>query len=301
MIITCPNCQTRYQVAERAIGSAGRKVQCAQCQQSWNAVPEKEEPAPKPKLVAETEPATRRRTDKDEMFDEKDEAALDAVFAAAEEVAKSAGKQAKPEEEAEEEAEDEASASTEDEAAEAAEDDEAQPTADNATKHKRRREMLRRQSSLSKKMPLGRFRYNARIVVACLLVAIIGGGLTWRTDIVRLLPDTAGIYAAVGLPVNVVGLEFSDVETLRSMQNGVDVMLVTGQIHNISGKRVGVPAIVVSILDEYGQSVYSWSVTPMAGSVGPNEKLEFETRLNSAPSGAVSIKLAFADERNSQQ
>jgi len=35
MIITCPHCQTKYQVAYEAIGSAGRKVQCAQCRQAW--------------------------------------------------------------------------------------------------------------------------------------------------------------------------------------------------------------------------------------------------------------------------
>ncbi len=36
-------------------------------------------------------------------------------------------------------------------------------------------------------------------------------GLMFRTEIVRVLPDMAGVYAAVGMPVNVVGLEFSDV------------------------------------------------------------------------------------------
>jgi predicted Zn finger-like uncharacterized protein len=41
MIITCPHCQTKYQIAYRAIGSAGRKVQCCYCQQAWRERPAK--------------------------------------------------------------------------------------------------------------------------------------------------------------------------------------------------------------------------------------------------------------------
>ena len=35
MIITCPHCQTKYQVTYEAIGSVGRKVQCAHCHKAW--------------------------------------------------------------------------------------------------------------------------------------------------------------------------------------------------------------------------------------------------------------------------
>jgi len=40
VIIACPSCGTRYQVAFAAIGMAGRDVQCARCNQPWHAVPE---------------------------------------------------------------------------------------------------------------------------------------------------------------------------------------------------------------------------------------------------------------------
>ena len=39
MIITCPHCQTKYQVTFDAIGSAGRKVQCAHCHRDWQQAP----------------------------------------------------------------------------------------------------------------------------------------------------------------------------------------------------------------------------------------------------------------------
>ena len=48
MIITCPHCQTRYEVADRAIGDRGRSVQCANCANSWLANRSNSEPSPPP-------------------------------------------------------------------------------------------------------------------------------------------------------------------------------------------------------------------------------------------------------------
>lgn len=316
MIITCPNCQTSYQLAERAIGSAGRKVSCAQCQESWHATPEPE-PAkvrPKPKLVTEEKTQETPEDqpipeDKDKLFDAEGEAALDAEFEQAENESQGGDTEKQPKPVAEEPEKvaqsvadkskaDESEAEAEGTSAEAEKADVYDTTKiGTGLKGKRRQAMQKRQVALRKKLPMGRIRSNARFALLVLFVWLLGGGLFFRTDIVRVAPDMAGFYAAIGLPVNVIGLEFENVETLRTMQNGVDVTLVTGHVRNIGGGQVQVPPIVVSILDGEGASLYSWSVTPLSRVLGPHEKLEFEARLNSAPENAANVKLAFAEDR----
>lgn len=44
MILTCPNCAKRYQIADGTIGSAGRTVRCAACGHGWHQAAPAEEP-----------------------------------------------------------------------------------------------------------------------------------------------------------------------------------------------------------------------------------------------------------------
>jgi predicted Zn finger-like uncharacterized protein len=53
MILTCPQCSTRYHVDATALGAAGRTVRCASCGQRWSVKP----PADTPQTVEFSTPA----------------------------------------------------------------------------------------------------------------------------------------------------------------------------------------------------------------------------------------------------
>ncbi len=262
MLIICPNCQARYEVASQTIGNAGRKVQCANCHKDWKAVAEPESPEP------------------DKMFSAEDERALDAAFH-------------------EEEAQNTKNKASDKLANKKGEAEAASP--DPAKQAEQRRAMERRQHLLTRSLPRARMRRLTMTVVGVVLMTLLGGGLVLREKIVTALPDLAGLYGAVGIKVNVVGLEFREVRTIKSLRDGAVVMTVSAMLENVSGGQVNVPPVLVSLMDEWGEPLYEWSVSSQVSAMGYGEWVEFETELTSPPDGAVGIRLGFVNQSGSDE
>lgn len=151
----------------------------------------------------------------------------------------------------------------------------------------------RRQQSLMKALPQARVRRVARVAALVSVVALVGTALGLRTDIVRIWPPLAGLYAAIGLPVNVVGLTFEDTKTLSSLRGGQTVMQVSAKIRSIAGKTVRVPPVLVSLLSDKGVVLYEWTMAPNVPEMEPGEVQDFATEVHSPPEGAVRVRLSF--------
>ncbi|SMQ86282.1 MJ0042 family finger-like domain-containing protein [Devosia lucknowensis] len=266
MIITCPHCQTKYQVTYEAIGSAGRKVQCAHCHQAWTQ-------DPRPQSVKPPQPPAASAAD-DALFDAIAEDALDEAMVAE----AAAAEPPKP-------------APTSEPPANAGKPI---PPIDAATLRKQQVEFNRRQNAMSSSLPLAKVRRAARVSGIVILAGIVAVAWFGRSAIVERYPDMAGLYEAVGLGVNVVGLEFSDLATLKSLSGGNDVLSVSAQIVGLSPNPVPVPPVVISLLDESGHAVYEWSVQPRVNDLMAGERATFDTRLSLPPSEAVRVRLSFA-------
>jgi hypothetical protein len=162
---------------------------------------------------------------------------------------------------------------------------------------KRQRAFSRRQHSLTRRLPLARVRRVVRVAATLVLLGVLCGLYFLRTDIVRQFPDMAGVYEGLGIGINVIGLNFREVRTLRTLRDGKDVLIVNARIFSESARATAVPPVIVTLLSDNGVALYEWSVLPDARELGPGEVVDFETQLATPPEGATAVKLTFANAR----
>lgn len=132
------------------------------------------------------------------------------------------------------------------------------------------------------------------LVAACLFLAQMVVG---REGVVRVVPDLAGLYALVGMPVNLTGLQYEDVNAQRTaLGSGADDdaarLEISGDVRNVSSQTLE-PKLVAVLEDARGRPL---AVVPLvierhAGRerLGPGEVFGFSGALDSPPQKARRI------------
>jgi hypothetical protein len=139
-----------------------------------------------------------------------------------------------------------------------------------------------------------RWRVKPSVTVVILLLIVFNAALiNWRTDVVRAFPQTASLFAAIGLPVNLRGLEFANVAVSREQHEGVPVLVVEGLIISIAKAPVEVPRLRLAIKNESGGEIYSWTALPSRSILAPGEQLPFRSRLASPPADGREVLVRF--------
>jgi hypothetical protein len=134
-------------------------------------------------------------------------------------------------------------------------------------------------------------RWTALILVLFAFnVALIGA----RSEVVRFFPQTASLFAAVGLPVNLRNLKFENMRISKEAQEGLSSLVVEGTIVSIGNRTVEVPRLRFAARDTAAQEVYAWTALPGRSILGPGEKLDFRSRFVSPPETAVDVIVRFA-------
>jgi hypothetical protein len=128
-------------------------------------------------------------------------------------------------------------------------------------------------------------------VLGLLFVAAFLGG---RQAAVAALPDLAGLYAAVGLPVNLDGLVIEDVQAERSEvgEEGAQI-LVRGTIRNVSGGELPIPALAASFSDAAGTPAGWRGFDPPARRMAAGEQAPFQLEIQDVPRQAAEIVIRF--------
>jgi predicted Zn finger-like uncharacterized protein len=333
MLIVCPHCATSYLVEAPALGPAGRKVRCARCKTQWFAtLPNPAAAAYADEIIAEANqqaaaasaasPPNHPATD---SFDapplsasqEEDLARIRAALegiALTEPIAESelAESELATTDPASPAAPDAVTADGAPEAPtivieapplvppveptphaanpkEAApEEEEEEENIEHFTARQARQRAARRRRERSMQIPA--------LIVA--LTMIVGAILLWRNDLVRHLPQTASLFSAIGLPVNVRGLVFDQVTVSRESSDDISVLVIEGHVVSISSKPVDVPRLRFSIRNTAGTEIYSWTAQPERNTLNPGETMPFRSRLASPPTDGNDVVVRFLNQHD---
>jgi hypothetical protein len=131
------------------------------------------------------------------------------------------------------------------------------------------------------------------------LVAAYAALITWRVDVVRLMPQTGSLYALIRLPVNLRGLAIEDVKTSRETHDGVPVLVVEGTLANVARAAVEVPRLRFAVRNDRGAEVYAWTAPPARAILNSGEQVAFRSRLASPPSEGREVIVRFFNRRDS--
>jgi hypothetical protein len=170
----------------------------------------------------------------------------------------------------------------------------APPDAANSSEHDyfrvRKRKVARREAERNYGITLPR----VAIALACVVISLV----FWREKLVRIFPQTASLYASIGMPVNVRGLEFGEVKTGYETHDGVRVMVVEGEIRNVTSGSRPVGKLRYSLRNAGGVEIYTWTGMPDVNQIGANDVQKFRTRLASPPAERHDLSVRFVQARD---
>ena len=130
-------------------------------------------------------------------------------------------------------------------------------------------------------------------LVALLLGVIAVVGLTAREPLVRTVPGLASFYAAIGLPVNLRGIEISNLRTSSETQDGTPVLVIEGELVNPSRYTRDIPRLRFAVQGADGRELYSWTALLPRETLTGHESFTFRSRLASPPEGSERVTVRF--------
>lgn len=133
----------------------------------------------------------------------------------------------------------------------------------------------------------------AGLLVALLLAALIAG----RDQIATRVPAMISLYERLGLSLEVpLGIEFRGLASERRVDEGEPVLVVMGEISNISTQRRVVPQIRVAVLDAQRRELKHGLFDPPELALAPGGVARFEVAMAAPPDGASDVEVSFGQE-----
>jgi predicted Zn finger-like uncharacterized protein len=270
MIITCPACSARYNVAESAIPSSGRKVKCAACAHQWLQMPEGN--------VLPVALAAGHGVDKTGPGPNTGTDTASGAAVAKRRGGKQAGKANRkgitfP----------------------------GFKLPFNLPKWGKSKAPVAAHEALRQKTH-GKIKGSLRLAAGAswaLVIAVAGGGIAYaivhRTEIVRAWPKSASAFSLIGMPANLYGVDITGVQVAAGVDATGPRIVVAGVLQSVSRTVEPVAWLRVALVDAAGKEVGNWMVDPGVAELAPGAIQRFRTIKRNPPRGELQAVVTFGE------
>jgi predicted Zn finger-like uncharacterized protein len=129
-------------------------------------------------------------------------------------------------------------------------------------------------------------------VAVAVLVALVVL-FVFRAEVVRAWPRSAGVFKALGMPVNPTGLAIEEVRAEAVLDAGRPALRVSGKIRNVQDKPADAPPIQIQLLNKAGKPVKTLNAFWSNPKVTPAQPLTFNVSLPDPPASAQDLEVTF--------
>ncbi|MCE2493572.1 MAG: zinc-ribbon domain-containing protein [Alphaproteobacteria bacterium] len=129
-----------------------------------------------------------------------------------------------------------------------------------------------------------------------IIAIIFGGGFFARDEIIDTWPPATMLYGMVGLaPEPGFGLELRTEASIQARDGDMEVLVIRGEVVNISSRPRIVPTLQGSLLDAGQNEIHSWTFSIVPEELAPGESGTFNTRVPNPPEGVQRVQVAFVE------
>lgn len=274
MIISCPDCHTKYRASAESIGPNGRTVRCANCATTWFV------PAEEAELTLDKLALADIERDQGSAFAQErtTTAQIKTGLASQSKIKESLARKGLK-------ADDSA-------AVKSAWQGQTDETEGLRGAHADMR------ARADKKKARRRF-WNVTmiwLIPLILIGAMVFLAYIYRQNIVDKIPKSASLYKAVGVEVTAPGLTLTPPSTRYAEIDGKPVLIVEGSVRNISSEAKTIPLVALSLHNSSGEQLAAWNVEVETARLQAGGQVDYISQYPNPPIDAKGLQSRFADE-----
>ena len=131
-------------------------------------------------------------------------------------------------------------------------------------------------------------------VAALASTAFLAAFFAGRESAVAAVPDLAGLYETIGLPVNLQGLAINNLTGKRHMTGEGAQLTVSGVLANLRDSDQPVPGLVVELRDTAHSPIRAIQIAPPVALLAGLDSKAFQFVIDDVPKTAVGVAVRFS-------